>query len=59
VPADVDSLGPIRRAVLFALGVAVIIDGLIEDNGTAEFVAGLVLVGLVPLDLVLTRRREH
>ena len=45
-----------RQAVMFALGVAVIIDGLFSSGSIAtEIVAGLVLIGLVPVDDLLSR----
>lgn len=50
-PSPLERIGPLRRAVLFALGVAVIIDGLVQSgSNTAELVSGLVLLGLVPID---------
>jgi hypothetical protein len=45
----------IRQWVIFALGVASTIDALVTNN-TKTAVVGLVLLGLVPIDVVLTRR---
>jgi hypothetical protein len=52
-------LGPVRRLILFVLGVAVIIDGIIQPGANwAELITGLVLLGLVPVDTLLTSRRQ-
>jgi hypothetical protein len=44
----------IRQWVVFALGVACTIDALIT-NSTKTAVVGLVLLGLVPVDALLSR----
>lgn len=43
----------IRRVTVFLLGVVVILDGLTGPTG--ELVIGLVLVGVLPIDDLLTR----
>jgi len=41
----------IREATTFALGVAVILDALISEHWrTGELIAGLVMIGILPLD---------
>jgi hypothetical protein len=58
--ADVASnkFGRLRRLITFALGVAVIVDALSRgQNAVAEIYAGLILLGLVPVDEWLGRRR--
>jgi hypothetical protein len=45
------SFAHIREVVVFVLGVAVIIEGLIgTEDPTAELVIGMVMVGVLPLD---------
>jgi hypothetical protein len=45
-----------RQVTLFVLGVVVIVDGIAgSTKPVAEIVAGLVLVGLVPVDDLLSR----
>jgi hypothetical protein len=56
--------GPVRRLVMFLLGVAVIIDALTApQNVIGELVVGMVLIGLVPIDeyigVLNTRRRAR
>lgn len=54
MPAWLDAL---RQTILFLLGVAVILDAVISPGtNAATLAAGLVLVGLAPLDRYLTRR---
>lgn len=46
----------IRQVVLFVLGVVVIIDGIVSSNSPVpEIVTGLVLLGLVPIDDLVSR----
>lgn len=47
------------RVASFALGTAVIIDALVEHASAVQWVAGLILVGIVPPEAVaqLARRR--
>lgn len=52
---DDRSLGRARRLILFALGVAVIVDALADGEHLGQLVVGLVLVGLVPVDDLLSR----
>lgn len=50
------SFAGLRRLVLFGLGVAVIIDAVVETpTHVGELATGLVLVGLVPVDEFLSR----
>jgi hypothetical protein len=50
-PRQLDHIGPIRRATYFLLGVAVILDGIIQTpTNLAELIVGLVLLGLIPVD---------
>jgi hypothetical protein len=43
-----------REVVTFALGVAVILDTLISEHWrTGELLAGLVMIGILPLDRLL------
>ena len=45
-----------RQVVLFLLGVVVIIDGIVSSGTPVpEIVTGLVLIGLVPIDDLLSR----
>lgn len=45
-----------RQVVLFLLGVVVIIDGIFSSNTPVpEIVTGLVLLGLVPIDDLMSR----
>ena len=40
-----------RRVVIFFLGVAIIVDALVDDNPTAgELVIGVIMIGVLPLD---------
>ena len=51
----IERLGPLRRLVMFTLGTALVITASVSaGQNTAEVVAGLVLVGLVPVDEWLT-----
>jgi hypothetical protein len=47
------------RAASFALGVAVIVDALVEHAGAVQWVAGLVLVGIIPPEAVLAQLRRR
>jgi hypothetical protein len=49
-----------RRVILFALGVAVIIDAIAEKTPppTAELTAGLILLGLVPVEMLADRATQ-
>lgn len=50
-----DRFGPLRQWATFALGVAVICDAIIgAGSNTAALIVGLVLLGLVPVDVWLT-----
>jgi hypothetical protein len=52
-----NKFGRLRRLVTFLLGIAVIIDSLTrKQNAVAEIYAGLILLGLVPVDEWLARR---
>lgn len=54
-----------RRIVTFLLGVAVIVDSLVEKDTAAvgKLIVGLILVGAMPIDdlvrIVVTRRRAR
>jgi hypothetical protein len=53
----------LRRLVLFVLGVAVILDGLVGASpNVGQLIVGAVLVGIVPVDEMLSdighRRRD-
>jgi hypothetical protein len=49
--------GILRRFVYFALGVAVIVDAVVASgSNVAEYVTGLILLGLIPLDAAATAR---
>lgn len=40
-----------RRVVIFALGVAVIVDSLVDNDPTAgELIIGVIMIGVLPLD---------
>jgi hypothetical protein len=44
----------LRRLVIFVLGVAVIVEGLVEhQDQIADLVIGLVMIGVLPLDDLL------
>lgn len=47
----------IRRLTLFLLGVAVVLDAIIGQHPVplAELIAGLVLLGLVPVEMLVDR----
>lgn len=47
----------IRRLTLFLLGVGVTLDAIVGKNPTplAELIAGLVLLGLVPVEMLVDR----
>ena len=47
-----------RELVATALGAAVIIDALVSPATVAQWVAGLVLLGIIPIDAVLARLRR-
>lgn len=49
-----------RRVAAFLLGVAVIIDALIESNSASvgKLVVGLIMVGVLPLDDLITLARR-
>lgn len=47
-----------RELVATLLGVAVIIDALVSPATVAQWVAGLVLLGIIPIDAVLARLRR-
>jgi hypothetical protein len=56
--------GVFRRIVTFLLGVAVILDSLLEKNTATvgKLIVGLLLVGVLPLDDLVrlaTRRVNH
>jgi len=58
-PTDAQ-LGPVRRLVFFLLGVAVIVDAVVQTGGHGgEFAAGLILLGLIPFDSLLERLPLH
>jgi hypothetical protein len=47
----------VRALVVFCLGVALVLDAVVQTGQTTpELVAGLVLLGIVPLDVFLARR---
>lgn len=49
--------GPARRAVYFLLGVTVIVDAVVSSGShIAEYITGLVLLGLIPLDAAAAAR---
>jgi hypothetical protein len=46
----------IRRVVAFCLGVSVILEAVVSaHNPIAEYVVGLILLGYVPIDELLSR----
>ena len=48
-----------RKFITFALGVAIIIDAVISaHNGVTEYIIGAVLMGIVPVEEILTVRRR-
>jgi len=50
----------IRRVIIFFLGVAVIVDALIEEDAvTGKLIVGVIMIGVLPLDdlAVLIPRR--
>jgi hypothetical protein len=47
------------RVGAFALGVAVILDALVTHAAVVQWVAGLVLVGIVPPEAVATLARRR
>ena len=47
-----------RELVATLLGVAVIVDALVSPAPIAQWVAGLVLLGIIPIDAVLARLRR-
>ena len=52
-----DLAGPARRTVYFLLGVAVIVDAVVgSGSNVAEYITGLILLGLIPLDAAATAR---
>lgn len=45
---------PFRRVVIFGLGCAVVLEGLVSpQDRIVELIAGLVMVGVLPLDDLL------
>lgn len=49
-----------RQILILALGVAVIIDALIKPHARAvQWIVGLILLGIVPLDVGLARLGRH
>jgi hypothetical protein len=53
-------IAPWRRVILFALGVAVIVDAMASaGQQLGQLIVGLVLVGLVPVDEFLSRLGRH
>lgn len=42
-----------RRAILFLLGLLLILDALIDTFRVVPFVAGCVMVGLIPIDYII------
>ena len=46
-----------RELVATGLGAAVIIDALVSKPTIGQWVAGLVLLGIIPIDAVLARLR--
>jgi hypothetical protein len=65
-PAD-PAHGPARthphlllfRVAAFALGTAVIVDAMTTSAAIAQWVAGLVLIGLVPPEAIAAYIRRH
>jgi hypothetical protein len=50
---------PLRRVVTFGLGVAVILDALIDNvPGVGRLIVGLVMIGVLPLDDLLQLARR-
>lgn len=47
------------RVAAFALGTAVIIDAMTTSAAIAQWVAGLVLIGLVPPEAIAAYIRRH
>ena len=47
------------RLVSFALGVVVIVDALVQHASAVQWVAGLILVGIVPPEAVADHWRRH
>jgi hypothetical protein len=46
--------GPVRRMVVFVLGIAVVIDAVLgTGNHIGELVIGAVLLGIIPVDELL------
>jgi hypothetical protein len=46
----------LRQGVVFVLGIGVILDALLtQGTHVSELVVGLVMVGIIPLDVLLTR----
>lgn len=55
-PDPVNRFRLARQVILFLLGVVVIIDGIFASNTPVpEIVTGLVLLGLVPIDDLMSR----
>lgn len=49
-------IGRLRRHVYFLLGVAIIIDDVISPGSSfVSIIAGLILLGLIPVDILTTR----
>jgi uncharacterized membrane-anchored protein len=50
----------IRQTLLFILGIIVIIDALTQFHTTAaELIFGLILVGVVPIDFILSKNGKE
>jgi hypothetical protein len=47
----------VRQLVATVLGIVVIIDALISPADIAQWVAGLVLIGILPLDALIVARK--
>jgi hypothetical protein len=56
-PRDLAAVfGIVRRFVYFALGVALIVDAVVQrGSNVAELTSALILLGLIPVDLVAAR----
>ncbi len=49
----------LRRVVVFVLGVTLIVDSIIQHTTAGRLIAGLIMIGVLPLDdLVLMLRRR-
>ena len=54
---QISRLTLLRQLVATGLGSAVIVDALVSPASTAQWVAGLILLGIIPVDGLLAHRR--